>query len=311
MNLTFWGVRGSHPVPGQSTARYGGHTSCVEIRNDFGERLILDAGTGIRSLGQKLAFERVPDEAEHYHLLLSHVHWDHIQGLPFFEPIYLEHTKISMYSLRQATDELQSVISGITRYEFFPIPLESAPAEFEFKEVSDGERFAIDHFMVTPFALNHPFGAIGYRIDADASSVAYVCDTAPFDEMLHKQHFLDGPEEPDMDDRLALAAMKKNVMDTIRGVDTVIFDTHFLPEEYEKFPHWGHSTPDHAIALCEGLGIRRLILFHHAPSRSDEEMDRVEEKYRSLGRAKGMQVIAARENMALSIGVSTNPGFSV
>ena len=309
MILTFWGVRGSHPVPGPDTARYGGHTSCVEVSSQGGSQIIIDAGTGLRSLGKKCSLEQNASGEGDYHFLLSHVHWDHIQGLPFFQPIYKEGTKIHIYAMRSAADELQSVIGGITTHEFFPTPLEATPAEFEFVEVTASKGFKLNDFSITPFALNHPFGSMGYRLDADGSNMAYVCDTAPFDDMLHKKHFLNGIEHPDVDDQLALSAMKKKVIDTIRGVDTVIFDTHFLPEEYKKYPHWGHSTPEHAIELCEGLGIRRLILFHHAPSRSDTEMDKLEEYYRQLGRTRGLQVIAARESMALSVGLATNPGF--
>src|SRR5688572_24486536 len=184
MQITFWGVRGSYPVPGPATVRYGGQTSCVEVRSASGASLILDAGTGLRALGQKLARDRGGAPAGH-HILLSHVHWDHIQGLPFFEPAYIPGTRISVYALLTAADELQQVIGGITRHEFFPLPLDSVPAEFAFIEVDPGIRFTIDDFDVLPIALNHPFGAVGYRIFADDTSVAYVSDTAPFDRVLH------------------------------------------------------------------------------------------------------------------------------
>ena len=231
-----------------------------------------------------------------------HVHWDHIQGLPFFEPAYVEGTHIDIYALRAAADELRSVIGGITRHEFFPTPLESVPANFEFHEVKPGSEFSITDFAVTPFALNHPFGAVGYRVDCDGTSVAYVSDTAPFDLMLHKQHFVAGPEEPSEVDRQALSDMRSALRDTLRGVDTVIYDTHFLPDEYERFPHWGHSTPDQALQLCHGIDIRRLVLYHHAPSHTDDMMDEVSERYARLGRSQGIEVIAARESMRLTMG---------
>ena len=137
MHLIFWGVRGSYPVPGPATVRYGGQTSCVEVRTARGECLIVDAGTGLRALGQKLARES-GGSAGAYHVLLSHVHWDHIQGLPFFEPAYIPGTRIEIYALLTAADELQQVIGGITRHEFFPVPLEAVPATFEFNEVDPG-----------------------------------------------------------------------------------------------------------------------------------------------------------------------------
>jgi phosphoribosyl 1,2-cyclic phosphodiesterase len=311
MQVTFWGVRGSYPVPGPRTVRYGGHTSCVEVRTWTGNCLVLDAGTGLRALGQKLADEQGKRRSWQHHIALSHVHWDHIQGLPFFEPAYIEGTRVSIYAQRAAADELQQVVGGITRHEFFPVPLESVPADFEFHEVTPGTAFPVDEMRVLPFGLNHPFGAVGYRIDADATSIAYCSDTAPFTDILHKKHFLAGPEEPSPEDREELARMRDRVRKALTGVDTVIFDTHFLPEEYEKFPHYGHSTPDHALELISGLGVRRLVLYHHAPSHDDAEMDRIEEVYREKGEEVGIEVVAARERMVLRVGQTTDPGVGL
>ena len=178
------------------------------------------------------------------------------------------------------------------------------PASFSFHEIAPGSDFSIDGFAVKSFALNHPFGAIGYRVDADGTSVAYVADTAPFDCMLHKQHFVSGPEEPSPDDRKALDTMRDQLRDAVRGVDTVIYDTHFLPEEYDQFPHWGHSTPDQALELCTGLNVRQLVLYHHAPSHDDDTMDAIEKRYRDKGKDLGMHVVAARESMRLVMGAS-------
>jgi len=309
MHVTFWGVRGSYPVPGPDTVRYGGHTSCVEVRGEEGGCLILDAGTGLRGLGQKLAAEQGTQAVPaHYHLILSHVHWDHIQGLPFFQPAYMPGTRIAIYALRAAADELQQVIGGITRHEFFPVPLAAVPADFEFHEVTPGKGFVIDDFEVMPVALNHPFGAVGYRIDGDGTSLAYVSDTAPFTGLLHKQHFLAGPEELSDEDRRVLEAMRGDVVGALRGCNTVIYDTQFLPEEFAKFPHWGHSTPDHALDLVDGIGVRRLVLYHHAPSHTDRMMDGIEDTYRLKGHRAGIQVVVARERMTLQIGQVTDPG---
>jgi phosphoribosyl 1,2-cyclic phosphodiesterase len=308
MQVIFWGVRGSHPVPGPDTVRYGGHTSCVEVRSDSGMCLILDAGTGVRGLGHKLALEQGGAPSWQYHLALSHVHWDHIQGLPFFQPAYMPGTRIAIYAQRAAAEELRQVIGGITRHEFFPVPLDAVPAQFEFHEVTAGKRFPVGELELRPMALNHPFGAVGYRIDGDGTSLAYVSDTAPFTEMLHKRHFVAGPEAPSAGDRQLLDEMRQDLVDALAGVDTVIFDTHFLPEEYARFPHWGHSTPDHALELVQGIGVRRLVLFHHAPSHTDKIMDEIEDTYRARGAALGVQVVVARETMTLAIGVVTDPG---
>ncbi len=301
MQITFWGVRGSYPVPGAATVRYGGQTSCVEVRSASGECVIVDAGTGMRQLGNKLLRESNGAPGQ-YHVLLSHVHWDHIQGLPFFSPAYIPGTRISVYALLTAANELDQVIGGITRHEFFPMPLEAVPAAFDFQKVEPGVDFVVGAFHITPIALNHPFGSVGYRIDADGSSVAYVADTAPFDQVLHKQHFLSGPEPLSADDRLALGAMRDALVARLRGVDTVIYDTHFLPEEYERFPHYGHSTPDQALAICQEAGVRRLVLYHHAPGHTDDQMDQVAATYLAKGATVGIEVLTSFEGMTLPVG---------
>lgn len=300
MEITFWGVRGSYPVPGAATVRYGGQTSCVEVRSAAGATLIVDAGTGMRALGNKLLREAT--EPQHYHVLLSHVHWDHIQGLPFFSPVYVAGTRISVYALLTAADELQQVIGGITRHEFFPMSLEAVPAQFEFHQVEPGVDFDVGGFHVMPIALNHPFGAVGYRVDADGSSCAYVADTAPFDRVLHKQHFLAGPEALSEDDRIALAAMRDALVMRLEGVDTVVYDTHFTEDEYRRFPHYGHSTPDQALEICAAARVRRLVLYHHAPSHGDDQMDRIAAEYLRKGAGIGIEVLTSFEGMVLPVG---------
>jgi phosphoribosyl 1,2-cyclic phosphodiesterase len=312
MQITFWGVRGSYPVPGAATVRYGGQTSCVEARSSKGECVIVDAGTGMRALGNKLMREATGPQR--YNVLLSHVHWDHIQGLPFFSPAYVPGTKIAIHALLTAADELNSVIGGITRHEFFPMPLEAVPAVFDFHQVEPGVEFDLGSFHVTPIALNHPFGSVGYRLDCDGASWAYVADTAPFDTVIHKQHFLSGPEPLSADDKVSLEAMREALVRRLKGVDTVVYDTHFLPEEYARFPHYGHSTPDQAIEICVEAKCRRLVLYHHAPSHGDDQMDQIASRYLAAGEAVGVEVLTSFEGMTLPIGDAydpperTNPG---
>jgi phosphoribosyl 1,2-cyclic phosphodiesterase len=316
MQITFWGVRGSYPVPGAATVRYGGQTSCVEVRSSSGDIVIVDAGTGMRALGNKLLVE-ANGQPRHHHVLLSHVHWDHIQGMPFFSPAYVPGTKISVYALLTAADELNQVIGGITRHEFFPMPLSAVPADFDFHQVEPGLDFSIGAFHITPIALNHPFGSVGYRIDGDGVAFAYVSDTAPFDQVLHKQHFLSGLETLSAADTTALTAMRAALVKRLQGVDTVVYDTHFLPEEYARFPHYGHSTPDQAIEVCAEAMVRRLVLYHHAPSHSDDQMDQIAATYLAKGAVRGIEVLTSFEGMSIPIGVDdsveepTRPGTGV
>jgi phosphoribosyl 1,2-cyclic phosphodiesterase len=300
MQLTFWGVRGSYPVPGRRTTRYGGHTACVEVCTSDGERLVIDAGTGLRGLGQKLSSEQAGRPQKH-DILLSHVHWDHIQGLPFFDPVYSEGSEITLFGLRSANQELRKVVAGITRRDFFPIALSAVPAALEFQEVQPEACFQRGVFSVTPFALNHPFGSLGYRIEAGKAAVAYVSDTAPFSDMLHKQHFVNALEPPSEEDRAVLAAMRRSVVQALEGVDTVVYDTQFLPEEYQRFPFYGHSTPDHALEICREASVRRLVLYHHAPSHDDDQMDRIAELYARRGSELGIEVVASYQGLTLSL----------
>ncbi len=311
MELTFWGVRGSYPVPGPHTVRYGGQTSCVEVRNRAGSCLIIDAGTGLRALGQKLARERGSAATASYQFILSHVHWDHIQGLPFFEPAYVEGTDISIYAGAAAADELKGVIGGITRHEFFPMPLDAVPANFTFHEVAPLVPFDIDGFKVVGVPLNHPFGAVGYRIDADGTSLAYISDTAPFNEVLHKTHFLHGPEALTEEDRQQLGKLRADLVGVLAGCHTVIYDTHFTQEEYARFPHYGHSTPEHALELCTEAGVKRLILYHHAPAHTDAVMDEIARTYRVRPSSSHIEVVVAKERMTMNVGrrrAATDPG---
>jgi phosphoribosyl 1,2-cyclic phosphodiesterase len=180
--------------------------------------------------------------------------------------------------------------------------LDAVPAQFEFHEVEPGVPLAIGSFAVTPIALNHPFGAVGYRLDCDGVACAYVSDTAPFDRVLHKQHFLAGPEALSASDRAALMDMRAALVARLVGVDTAVYDTHFTAEEYAQFPHYGHSTPDHGLAICAEAGVRRLVLYHHAPSHTDEQMDRIAEDYLRKGAGVGVEVLTSFEGMTLPIG---------
>lgn len=299
MQAVFWGVRGSYPVPGPETVRYGGNTSCVEILTNAGERIIIDAGTGLVRLGEQLVQQG--EQLGNFHLLLSHLHWDHIQGLPFFSPLYQSGAQVSLHALRSDVTKLPDVLRRVARHEFFPVSMEEWSARLAFHEVHAGRRFDAAAFRVRPFRLNHPFGAMGYRIDADGTSCAYVCDTAPFFQLLHKKHFLRGPEPLTAPDRRTLQRMRSSLVDAIRGCDTVIYDTHYTPEEYQRFPHFGHSTPDQALELCTGQGVRSLVLFHHAPNHSDDQMDGIAEQYSALGAQVGIEVVTAKEGMRLSM----------
>lgn len=290
MRLRFWGVRGSHVVAGPTTVRYGGNTSCVEVI-DGTERLIVDAGSGLRALGQTL-----PKDA-HYNILLSHAHWDHVQGLPFFAPLH-EKSKLTLWAGERALAALHDLLRA-PHVVTAPLPVDCLTS----RVTAPGRDVIIGSFAVMPVLLNHPAGALGYRMMGNAAC-AYLSDTAPFHQVLHGDAFLTGVPELTDAARRELATMRRQVVDVLRGVHTVIYDTQYSTSEFHVRAHYGHSTPEHALELCAEAGVRRLVLFHHAPDRDDAAMDVFASEYRLRGQRVGVDVVAAYEGLELVVGAS-------
>ncbi len=302
MRVRFWGVRGSYPVPGPATNRFGGNTSCVQVTPQSGAVLIIDAGTGIRRLGKELMSGPFRQGRGNCHLLISHTHWDHIQGLPFFAPLYVAGNQVNIYA-RQRDVHLKTIFCSQTEDPYFPVSLDEVAAQVTYTDLADGARFAAGGVQVRCARLNHPFIAIGYRIDVDGSSLAYVSDTAPFSSIVLEHQFIaarpDLSTPPQESDAAKLAAMRAGVIDLCRGCDVVIYDTMFRMEEYLTRPHWGHSSPEHALEVVREAGAKCLVLFHHAPERSDAEVERELERARQA--AGDIQVLAAAEGMELRL----------
>jgi phosphoribosyl 1,2-cyclic phosphodiesterase len=306
MKVRFWGVRGSLPVPGRKTERYGGNTSCVEVRSDSGTRVVVDAGTGIRKLGKEL----VAEDAGHteVHLLISHTHWDHIQGLPFFSPLYQKGNRLCVYARKRDDLHLRAVFASQTDDPYFPIPFEEAKADIGFRELLDSDEFEISDVKVACARLNHPYIATAYRLTADGASVVYVSDTAPFSDILFEDQFIAQPPSPGAElpvaDRQKLARMREGVVRLCEGADLVVYDTMFTTDDYRRLPHFGHSRPSDAVQICREAGARRLALFHHAPERSDVEIDAILADTRAATERDGgkLDVVAAYEGLDISLG---------
>jgi len=307
MKVRFWGVRGSIPVPGRSTNRYGGNTSCVEVQPRGAPPIIIDAGTGIRRLGKALMDGELADGGS-ASILISHTHWDHIQGLPFFSPFYKRGNKIDIYARQREDVHLQAVFSAQTEAPYFPVSLDSLEADIQFRELVEGTRFELGRATISCTRLNHPWIAMAYRIDVDGASVVYCSDTAPFADVLLEHEFvakppvLGAPLEPTT--AAKLAEMRAGVVALCRGTDLLIYDTQFTREEYRQRPHWGHSTPDDALGIAREAGVARLCLFHHAPSRTDDQQDAILAEYREVARhaGDGFDVICAAEGLELALG---------
>jgi phosphoribosyl 1,2-cyclic phosphodiesterase len=317
MNVRFWGVRGSIPVPGPLTERYGGNTSCVEVVTASGTRLVFDAGTGLRNLGRALMdptgpanglFERGQGTA---HVLVSHTHWDHIHGLPFFGPLHRKGNQVQLYARENCGPPLKAIFAAAPNGPYFPTPIERPEATLAIRELRDDAHFEIADVRVTCARLNHPYTAIAYSLQADGAKVVYVSDTAPFADILFGQEFVAGPPPPDVElppaSRQALRAMRADVVRLCEGADLVIYDTMFTAEDYQLAPHYGHSRPSDALSVCQDAGARTLALFHHAPERTDAEVDLMLADTRDLA-ARGsapVNVIAAYEGLDLQLGRRT------
>jgi phosphoribosyl 1,2-cyclic phosphodiesterase len=306
MKVRFWGVRGSIPVPGKVTARYGGNTSCVEVRPRNGAPIIIDAGTGLRRLGKSLMEEQFREGKGKASILISHTHWDHVQGLPFFSPLYRAGNEVDIFA-RQRDMHLEAVFSAQNRAPYFPVPLSAMQAEMRFHEVLEGAKFEIGDAKISCTQLNHPWIAIAYRVEVDGAVVAYCSDTAPMTDVLLGTQFVTSlsiDDPPTAEIAAQLSIMRRGVIELARDADLLIYDTQFTKEEYRQRPHWGHSHPDDAIAVAREAKVKQLCLFHHAPLRSDDDNDRILAQYRGVVTAQGdtFDLVSAYEGLELALG---------
>lgn len=283
--LTFWGTRGSIPTPGPRTARYGGNTPCVGVTDGGGTLLVLDAGSGLRPLGAALASERRPVSA---HLLLTHTHWDHIQGLPFFRPLAVRGNTLHIYGAAQAGVPLEEILHRQMDPSVFPVPLEALAATLAITPVAEGA-FEVDGFRVQAFRLRHPGTTLGYRLRPPdgGREVAYVTDN----ELGPGGDYAVPP-----DWRARLVAF-------LSGADTLIHDAMYAESIIAARRGWGHSTPAEAVDLAAEAGCRRLVLFHHDPENDDEAVDALVRGARAYAklRSPALEVEAATEGRRLGL----------
>jgi len=273
MRIKFWGVRGSIPVPGPDTVRSGGNTPCVEIQTEDREVLILDAGTGIRLLGDELMTR--PTERIVAVLLFSHTHWDHIQGLPFFSPARLRHNRLVILGGRRVGRHLEHVLAGQMTDAYLPFTLDDLQADVLIKEVHDQERIVVgNNISVMPRKLPHPGGVFGYRISVQDKTVVYATDI---------NHPVTGPDQ--------------RLIELAQDADLLIHDTHFTCEEKQQKPDWGHSSWEEAVQVSLDAGVKRLALFHHNPYHSDDQLDELEK----LAQERFPGAFLAREGLEIEI----------
>ena len=273
------------------TIRYGGNTACVEVRSDSGAVIVLDCGTGARRLGQELAQElRARTGARGGSLLIGHTHWDHIQGLPFFAPLFDDGAKWDLYGPRGLGESLAQTLAGQMQYKYFPVTLEQLSAQVAFHDLVEGS-FEIDDLRISTQYLNHPALTLGYRIEGDGVTVVYACDHEPFDPALAS-----GGD-------VAASPGDARHVQFLAGADLVIHDAQYLPAEYPGRRGWGHSTAEYAVSVAAAAEVGTLVLTHHDPDHADEIVDAKLETARAVAAAIGFrgEVIAAAEGDTVEV----------
>lgn len=294
--LKFWGTRGSISVPGPCTLQHGGNTTCVEVRAD-GEIIVLDAGSGIRPLGIALEkeFRSQPIKLS---LLITHAHWDHIQGLPFFAPAYEKKNDICVRGYDGVDTSFGEIMAEPMKAPFFPIAMRELSARIDIKKLTEME-FSLGKVQVRARFVNHPGICAGYRLFASAGSIAFVPDHEPY-RFLHAAKAND--MSPEQAKRIAEEERIK-LVEFLHGSDILILDAQYTDEEYETHIGWGHSSISSAVSLALDADVHRLLLFHHDPSHNDTTLDGMLNDARRLVRESGkqLQVDSAREGEEVSL----------
>ncbi len=278
LNVTFYGVRGSTPCACASTQRYGGNTACVAVESPGRDPIVFDLGTGLRFFG----LTQPRDGTFRGSALVSHLHWDHVQGIPFFGPMLAEGARLDLYAPAQEGCDLAAAVRSFMSPPYFPVEIDALPGEFVFHEVGDGP-FDLDGAKVTTAPVPHVGPTVGYRVECDGVTVVYISD--------HQQPGAGSTE------------VAPEVLELCQGADLLIHDAQFDEAEFAERADWGHCTPDYAVEVAVRAGVKRLALFHHDPSHHDARVDELTERAAAHGLARGLhEVFAAAEGLTLSFG---------
>lgn len=281
MKIKFWGVRGSFATTAKEFSKYGGNTSCVEITEGI-QHIILDAGTGIRSLGKEN-----PRHQKTHHIFLSHYHFDHIVGLPFFGPLHQKENTVHLYGPEGDQHSLRQTIGTLFAKEFFPVPLRLLPAKIRFHALGR-KRFRIGPFSITSLPINHPSSTLGYFMETNQHKVAYLTDHEPMRQFRHL--------------RQSPTSYEKALLQLLKETDLLIQDAQFTDTHYPAHRGWGHTSWSEAIRLAEKAGVKKLIFFHHDPDQTDRSL---EQEWKRLKTRRGTkrfpEICLAKEGETLCL----------
>jgi phosphoribosyl 1,2-cyclic phosphodiesterase len=304
--VTFWGVRGSIPCPGPNTVKYGGNTACLELRFDPDDRLIiLDAGSGIRELAMSILKRDLPKGPLKTKLFLTHTHWDHIMGFPFFTPVFIPNTELEIYGpVTYEEDTLDKIVGDQLRYRYFPVRLEELRAKIEYFHLKESDKDLGGGIRLRTKYLNHPILVLGYRFEYEGKVFCTIYDHEPF-----RNVFDADPSAPGYDAAAVregeIAAEEENqkVLDFFRGADLLVHDTQYTHAEYLKSKTgWGHSSFEWAINNAHRAGVKHLVLFHHDPERKDADLEALLVKYQNAVRGRTrVRISIAQEGRTIEV----------
>lgn len=292
-------MRGSIPVPGKETLRYGGNTPCLEMISNSGKRIIVDAGSGLRTLGLELIKAEPPPRT--YHILVSHTHWDHIQGFPFFIPALVPGNKIVIWGFKNVEMSLEQIFQDQMKWVYFPISMRNMSAEIEFREIEE-ESFDIYDYHIESLYLNHPGLVLGYKIRVDGKVIVYATDTEPYHKLFDSSNN-HSSNDSDLDSKIGehVNQLDRRLIDFSQGADLLIHDAQYLEHEYGTKIGWGHSTVEEAISVALAARAKKLVLFHYDPMRTDDDLDEIMKTWKKQMKQdkKPLEIIAAYEGLIL------------
>jgi phosphoribosyl 1,2-cyclic phosphodiesterase len=286
VHIRFWGTRGSLPRPGPDTLRFGGNTSCVEVSSDRGTLVIIDCGSGLHDLGHALIASG--QSTLKGHILISHTHWDHIQGIPFFAPFFKPGNEWDIYAPKGLGQSLENTLAGQMQYAYFPLRLDQMGATIRFHELVEGD-LDINDIKVRTQYLNHTALTLSYRLEVDGAALVYASDHEPF-----SSHLASGQGD--------ILGQDRKHCEFLEGADLVIHDAQFTAQEYPNKIGWGHSTVEYAVAMCRASGAARLALTHHDPLRTDRAIEEIVNVARDqCGLSAPLEIFAAAEGQGLTL----------